>query len=608
MSRFVERLQEGQVVVADGGTGSLISGRVPRLRCPEEANLVDPEAVLAVHLGFIRAGAELIETNTFGANRHKLGALLLDDRLEQIVERGVKVAREAREISGVPVLIAGSIGPLGDFEGTLSSEARRDCFAEQARLLEGRGVDLFAIETFYDLDELVEAVEATRSVSALPLVTMLSFDQGAETLAGVHARDAVERLASFDVAAIGANCGMSPHAALEALAEMSGPARALGVPLIARPNVGLPTRSGGRLIYLDATPDYFAEFAAQARAAGARVIGGCCGTTAAQIAAVKEAVVGDRVPRLHVVASRFDDVRRPPALAEKTSLERLLDAGEWVVSVELDPPKGGNLSGMLETAARLKESGLVGFLDVNDNPMARARMSALVASAAIERDVGIETIPHVTPRDATIMGLESQLLGAYAGGVRNILAVTGDPPSVGDYAGSRGVYEVDSIGLTDLLARMNEGQDYAGKSLDEPTSFFIGVAVNPSADDLPTEIARFRRKIDAGAKFAMTQALFDLDYLDRFLEALGGESPIPLLLGVWPLRSFQLAFRLHNEVPGIIVPEVIQQRLADAGADAGAVGLEIARGLYEQSRARTAGVYVIPPFKEPEAALELLAP
>jgi homocysteine S-methyltransferase len=284
----------------------------------------------------------------------------------------------------------------------------------------------------------------------------------------------------------------------------------------------------------------------------------------------------------------------------------MLDQGEWVVSVELDPPKGANLDSLLAAASRLKESGLVHATDLNDNPMARARLSALMAAAAIERTVGLETIPHVTPRDASIMGLQSQLLGAHADGVRNILAVTGDPPHVGDYPGSSGVYEVDSIGLTQILTRLNEGEDYSGKAIDEPTAFFIGVAVNPTAHDIDEELDRFRRKIDAGAQFAMTQALFDLEHLDRFYDRLGGEPPIPFLLGIWPLRSYALAFRIHNEVPGIVVPGEIQQQLADAGPDATRVGEELARTLIEESRSRVAGVYIIPPFKEPLAALELL--
>jgi methionine synthase / methylenetetrahydrofolate reductase(NADPH) len=246
-------------------------------------------------------------------------------------------------------------------------------------------------------------------------------------------------------------------------------------------------------------------------------------------------------------------------------------------------------------------------VDINDNPMARARLSALMAAAVLERSTQIETIPHVTPRDASIMGLQSQLLGAHAEGIRNVLAVTGDPPHVGDYPGSSGVYDVDAIGLVSLLGHLNRGEDFSGKAIDAPTSFYVGVAVNPSSEDLDRELERFREKVDAGASFAMTQALFDLDYLDRFLDLLGGESPIPMLVGVWPLTSYQLALRLHNEVPGITIPDALQERLAEAGPDARAIGFDVARQLAEGASSRAAGIYVIPPFKEPDAALELLS-
>ncbi len=594
------------MIVADGGTGALLSARVPRLRAPEEANIRAPEAVIAVHGSFIRAGAELIETNTFGANRRKLQTAFLEDRLTEIVERGVKLAREAREVSGADVLIAGSIGPLGDLEGAHGEDDAFDVFREQALLLEGRGVDLFMVETFFELEELVAAVAAVRDVSSLPVIAQLTFDEDAETLAGVPAREAVRRLASAGVVATGANCGLGPQAALAALSEMAEGSN--GLPLTAQPNVGLPSRSGGRLIYPHATPDYFGEFAAQARSLGARVIGGCCGTTPAQIAAIRSALEEGREPRVPLLAVERElrETDGAAIAAGPTLLERKLDAGEWVVSVELDPPKGTNMESMLAVAAKLRSSGAVDEVDINDNPMARARLSALMAAVEIERTVGLETIPHVTPRDASIMGLQSQLLGAHAAGIRNVLAVTGDPPHVGDYPGSSGVYEVDAIGLAALLARLNDGEDYSGKAIDAPTSFYVGVAVNPSADDLPTELERFSRKLDERARFAMTQALFDLEYLDRFLDALGGESPIPLLVGIWPVRSFQLAFRLHNEVPGITIPEHVLRQLEDAGPDAARVGLELGRELMEGARERAAGIYVIPPFKEPAAALELL--
>jgi len=606
LTRALERISTGPVVVADGGTGALLSTRVARLRCPEEANLKAPETVVGVHLAFIRAGAELIETNTFGANRRKLSANLLDDRLAEIIENGVKLAREAREVAGAPILIAGSIGPLGDLEGTSGAEDSFDVFTEQARLLEGRGVDLFMVETFFDLGELVTAIEAVQGVSSLPIVAQLTFDEDAQTLAGVSAAQAVERLGGLGVTAIGANCGLGPQAALAALSEMSSLVGENGLMLTAQPNVGLPSRSDGRIVYPNATPDYFAEFAAQASALGARIVGGCCGTMPAQIAAIRQAVEEERLPRVFFEAFERDVIVPVVRRAEQTLLCRMLAAREWVVSVELDPPKGTNMENMLRVSAVLRDSGAVHVVDINDNPMARARLSALVAAAAIERVVELETIPHVTPRDASIMGLQSQLLGAHADGIRNVLAVTGDPPHVGDYPGSRGVYEVDAIGLTAVLTRLNEGEDYAGKSIDAPTSFYIGVAVNPSAEDLTREVERFQEKVENGAHFAMTQALFDLEYLDRFLDALGGEPPIPLLVGIWPVRSYSLAYRLHNEVPGIVIPEAVQRRLADADSDAAAVGLDIAHALVDGARTRAAGIYVIPPFKEPEAALELL--
>jgi homocysteine S-methyltransferase len=601
-SRFQERLSSGPIVVGDGGMGVLISSAVPRLRCPEEANIRSPESVVTLHTSFIRAGADLIETNTFGANRRKLAQQFLEDELERINGAGVKLAREAREVSGREIFIAGSIGPLGDLAAVPPGQ-RGEIFAEQAQLLDGRGVDLFMIETFYDLDELETAIEAVREVSSLPIVATLTFDEGAETLAGVTAAEAAERLRRLDLAAIGANHGSGLHAALAALEAMGGDG---GPPLAALPNVGLASLSGGRVIYPHATPEYFAEFAAHARRLGARLIGGCCGTTPLEIAAIASAVEEEREPSAPLdVMERALPEPRLHGGAQETELARKLREGEWVTCVELDPPKGGTYDSMLGVARTLKASGKVGFVDINDNPMARARANALMAAVAIERDCGLETIPHVTPRDTSIMGLESQLLGAHAEGVRNVLSVTGDPPEIGDYPGSRGVYEVDSIGLSQVVSKLNRGEDFNGKGIDAPTSFFLGVAVNPSADDLETEADRFRQKIEAGAEFAMTQALFDLAYLDRFEERIGGW-PVPLLLGIFYVRSYQLAVRLHNEVPGIIVPEDVQRRLDEAGPNAGAEGLALARELYAEAREKVAGVYIIPPFKQPEAALDLL--
>jgi methionine synthase / methylenetetrahydrofolate reductase (NADH) len=600
-NRFVERLRTGPPIVGDGGMGALVSSAVPRLRAPEEANIRAPEAVVSLHVGFIRAGAELIETNTFGANRRKLARHLLEDEFERINSSAVRLAREAREVTGSNVFIAGSIGPLGDL-GDVWPEERSSLFAEQAQILEGRGADLFMIETFFDLDELVVAVEAVRGVSSLPIVALLTFENEAETLAGVSARTAAEKLRELEVSALGANHGAGLQAALRAIEQMGGD----GVPLAALPNIGLASMAGGRVIYPHATPEYFAEFAAHARRLGAKIIGGCCGTTPAEIAAIRRAVDEAREPRAPLVFTQ----REAPALVEETpedtQLARMLREGEWVVSVQLDPPLGGSNAGMLEVAQALKDAGAAHFVDINDNPRARARMSGIMAAVAIERQVGLETIPHQTPRDTTISGLESLLLGAHAEGVRNILAVTGDPPEEGDYPGAGGVYHVDAIGLAQIIERLNAGEDYHGRAIDAPTHFFTGVAVNPTADDLDLELRRFEEKLEAGAKYAMTQILFDLSYLEAFFERFGGPSPIPLLVGIWPLRSHQLALRLHNEVPGIVVPDHVQQALLDAGPNAPEVGSKLAHELVEQAREIAAGIYVVAPFRQPLGVLDFL--
>ncbi len=591
---LAERLRTGPPVVADGGMGVVLSAAVPGLRCPEEANLRAPDAVVAVHVSFIRAGAELIETNTFGANRHKLAQHFLEDDFERINSAGVKLARDAREITGREVFIAGSIGPAGE-------PANEQAFAEQARILEGRGADVIMLETFFTLSELELAVGAVRSVSKLPLVALMSFDSDAVTLAGVSAREAGERLRGLDLAAFGANHGRGPAAALNALADMAGE----GAVLAALPNVGLATFTGARVAFPHATPEYFAEFAARARSLGAQLIGGCCGTTPAQIAAIRAAVDENRSSR---AAPRARE-QRPEALPDPgeqpTELARRLAAREFVVSVQLDPPLGGNADGLIDAARRIRESGLAQFVDVNDNPRARARMSGLMASVAIQRVAGIEVIPHLTPRDSTLSGLESMLLGAHAEGVRNILAVTGDAPETGDYPGSGAVYDVDAIGLVELMARLNEGTDFHGRAIDGPTSFFPGVAVNPTADDLELEAERFARKLDAGARWAMTQVLFDLSYLESFLERIGG-CPVPLLVGVWPIRSLELAVRVHNETPGIVVPDHVQERYRAAGTDAAEVGASLVRELVAGARELAAGVYVVAPFRRPLGVLDLL--
>lgn len=597
--RFLERLKEGPPIIADGGMGSLLSAAVPRLRAPEEANLRAPETVVSLHVAFINAGAELIETNSFGANRYKLAHHFLDDELQRINAVSVKLAREARELTGKDVFIAGAIGPLGR---SADDVERHELFAEQAAILEDRGSDLFMLETFYDLEELVSAVGAVRSVSSLPIVTLLTFDEHAQTLAGISAPEAASRLAELAVAAIGANHGAGLLAALTAIEQMADH----GLPLAALPNIGLASLLGGKVIYPHASPEYFAEFAAQARDLGARIIGGCCGTTPTEIAAIRSAIDAGQPARFRL---DVNDGEAAVALGEtlrETRLAQALKSGEFVVSVQLDPPLGGSSRGLIEVAQSLESSGRVAFVDVNDNATARAGINSLIVSSAIERATNLETIPHLTTRDATVLGLESLLLGMHSEGVRNVLAITGDPMEVGDYPGSRGVYEIDSIGLTRLVSSLNRGEDFNGRPIDAPTSFFAGVAVHPTADDLEIEADRFRQKLAAGAKFAMTQIIFDVEALDRLEDLLGGWK-VPVLAGIFPLTSYRLALRLHNEVPGIIVPQPLQDELERAGPSAAEVGMDHARELLARVRQRCAGAYIVAPYRRPTAVLELLA-
>jgi homocysteine S-methyltransferase len=599
-----DRLAE-RVLVGDGGMGSLLSLELPQLRFPEEANLAAPEAVLAAHVGFIRAGADVIQTNTYGANPVKLGAHRCEHQVDEINAAGAKIARDAREVAGRDVLIAGSIGPLGTSVEVVggSSSSGAGLYGRQAAVLEGRGVDLIVLETFTSLEELTVALDAVRAQTHLPVIAQITVQDDGETVTGTGGEEAARVLGGLGAAAVGINCSLGPQSALAGLREMC---RSATTPLTVQPNVGLPMYRDGRVLYPDASEAYAAEFAAQAVALGARLVGGCCGTQPHHVAAIRRAV-DEHLPARYTFARREPPLP-PPATpkADASRLERRLAAGEWVVSVELDPPKGGSLERLLGTAAAIQAGGSVEFFDINDNPMARARMSSLMTSTLVQQHLGVETIPHLTPRDTTARGLESQLLGAHAGGIRNLLAVTGDYPPPGDHGGSDAAYQVDAIGLVEIVSALNGGTDRAGKTLDAPTGFFTGVAVNPTADDIDLELDRFRRKVEAGARFAMTQVLFDLEPLRAMLDMLGGTTPIPILVGLWPITSHALALRLNNEVPGITLPDAVLARFAAAEAQAAREGVAVARELLAQAHELVAGTYLVAPFGQPQRVLDVL--
>jgi methionine synthase / methylenetetrahydrofolate reductase (NADH) len=603
---FNERLKD-TILIADGAMGSMLHETVGAQRCFDELNSTEPEAVFRVHQAYIEAGAQIIETNTFGANRFKLEPLGLADEVQKLNGRGVKIAREARDSATREVLIAGSIGPLGI--GVQARHPEPDeilaIFREQALALEERGVDLYILETFSYIEEILLAIDAIRSFSGLPIVAQLTYSEEGTIFGDMRPGAVAAQLKNKNVQIIGANCTLGPQSLLPILQELAG---VDGLRISGMPNAGFPKREGDRIVYPKSSPEYFALFAREAAALGVRILGGCCGTTPAHIRAMAEAVKSLRPVQATAVA-RVEAVAKPaPALQREPESKfwKKLQKNEFTVCVEIDPPKGIALDRVYEQVDKIMASGKVDAIDINSGAMARVGMDALITAGALEAR-GVETVPHLTTRDYNIIGLQAMLLGAWTvGGVRNVLAITGDPPSVGDYPETSGVYEVDSVGLVKVLHRLNQGTDWAGKTLGGATNFAIGVAVNPVADDLDGEIARFHAKIEAGAHFAMTQPLFDPEHWYAFLKKLGGKPPIPILIGIWPLNSYKQALRLNNEVPGIVIPQPLLKSLEAAGAAARDRGFECARDMLTWSRTELAGAYLIPPFKRYEEVLDIL--
>ncbi|HEY7727514.1 MAG TPA: bifunctional homocysteine S-methyltransferase/methylenetetrahydrofolate reductase [Candidatus Eisenbacteria bacterium] len=596
---FLERLERG-VLLADGAMGTLLYERgIGFDRSFDLLNLSDPELVRGVHREYIRAGAELIETNTFGANRVRLLAHGVAEEARRVARAGAQLARQAREEVGEPVFVAGAMGPLGKPVapiGTIRREEARDAYREQAEgLLEG-GADLFLLETQTDLEEVRIAVEAIRSVADLPLVVEFTYTEDGRTLYGAYPEDVIRALEGARVDVIGANCSVGPQGLLDIVGRLS---RRSQKPIAVMPNAGLPRYEGGRFLYV-ASPEYCAEYAARYAAAGARLIGGCCGTTPAHIRRMREALKGaaaapdagpPETPAVRVVTPEAAPAAQP---ATRSTLARKLAGGSFVLSVEVDPPRGVRPRKMLEGAHYLRRVG-IDVINVADSPMARVRMSSLALATMITHQVGIETILHFTCRDRNLMGIQSDLMGAHALGLRNILALTGDPPQIGDYPNATAVYDVDSVGLIRVLRQLNFGTDLAGNSIGEPTQFVIGCAVNPAAEDLDAELDRFRMKVEAGAEFAMTQPLYELPPLIRFLERIGAPR-IPILLGLLPLQSHRHAEFLHNEVPGITIPDPARKAMREAGDRGIEAGVEMCRSLLAQARTYVEGAYLMPSF------------
>jgi methionine synthase I (cobalamin-dependent)/5,10-methylenetetrahydrofolate reductase len=638
--RFRARVAARPLLV-DGGMGTLLFSRgVPQRACLEELVVSHPDMVAAAHREYLEAGAELIETLSFGANRHRLAAWGLEASVGDLNRRAARIAREAREVSGREALVGGSVGPLGSpARGmpAMSEATVRSVFREQIDgLLEG-GCDLIVLETFSDLNQLVLAVDEARQASDVPVIASLTFGEELRLADGSSPMAAATALTAAGADAIGVNCGAGPVACLDALEAMGRsaegePARSI------MPNAGLPQRLDGRFVYA-ASPEYFGTVTPRLLAAGAGIIGGCCGTTPEHIAEMRTALdaflaaapAGETGPAGATAdgAATSPDAttavapsRRGPSLVERASagpgddtppptrLAELLAARRFVVSVEIDPPRSIRIERTIEAARLLRDAG-VDVVNVSDSAMARVRMSALSVAFGIQHDLDLECLVHCTTRDRNLMALESELLGAHALGVRNIIALTGDPPRIGDYPTGTGVWDVDSIGLIEILTRLNRAEDPSGASIGQRAGFTIACALDSTAADRATEWDRLERKLTAGAHLVMTQPLYSVEQVEAMLEEAHrrfgpGGFPVPLLLGVLPLVSTRHAEFLHNEVPGITIPDDARAAMRAAGERGSEVGIEMADRLLGEMEGEVAGTYIMPSFGRYEQCAELV--
>jgi methionine synthase I (cobalamin-dependent)/5,10-methylenetetrahydrofolate reductase len=607
-NRLTEMIADGRVHVMDGAMGTMLYSKGVFVNvCYDELNLKEPKLVQGVHEDYVRAGAEIIETNTFGANPVKLSAFGLDEKTEEVNSAAGKIARSATRDRAC---VVGAIGPLGiriEPWGPTARDEATAFFKRQVQgLIEG-GVDGFILETFADLDELHCAFRAVTELSDLPTIAQMSFGEEGTTSYGTSVETVGQTVTEWGPDVIGLNCSVGPAAMLEAVERM---VQVTDRPVSAQPNAGLPRDVGDRKIYL-AAPEYMARYAQRMVEAGATYIGGCCGTTPEHIAKIADFVTAAQPrkaePYVSKVTISTPQGVEPIPMANRSRWGRKIAAGEFVHSVEILPPRGWQTGEMLKKCRTLKIAG-VDAVNILDGPRAQSRMGALASAIIVEREVGIETVVHYTCRDRNMLGMISDLLGAAAASLHNLLIVTGDPPRTGTYD-FKGVFDIDSIGLTNVVHHLNHGLDPGGNSIGDATSYVIGVAVNQNAGDLDRELRRFYWKVDAGAEFAVTQPVFDLARFEDFLKRTE-QYEVPLLAGIWPLRSLRNAEFLANEVPGITIPETTIDRMRKAeerGEEAAAAeGIDIAREIVDQIGESVQGLQLSGSSGVVERALEVL--
>ncbi len=609
MKGLRERLNN-EVIVFDGGVGTYLYEKGVYINtCFDELNLTNPDLVSDVHRDYINAGADVIETNTFGANRFKLAPHGLEGKVHEINLRGARLAKSTAQGKA---LVAGSVGPLGvqiEPLGKLSFDETRDFFKEQIQgLIEG-GVDLLILETFGHVPELLQAIRAARELNAdIPLIAQVTIHDEGTLLSGAPLETFVSAMSGQAVDVIGLNCSVGPKAMLEALEALKP---LTGLPISVQPNAGLPQNVGGRNIYMT-SPEYVAEYAKRFIQTGAAVVGGCCGTNPTHIRAIRRAVQAlQPVKRMDVSAAQLT-VRAPDAvqvveLRDKSRLANKLVKQEFVTLVELVSPRGVSPAKELAKARRLHTFG-VDAINIPDGPRASARMSALAMAALIQRDVGIETVLHFACRDRNVIGMQSDLLGGWALGLRNVLAITGDPPKLGNYPDATAVFDMDSIGLTNLINRLNHGLDLAGNAIGEPTGFSIGVGVNPGAINLDDELRRLDWKIEAGAEYMVTQPVFDVRILERFIRRIENVR-IPLICGLWPLVSYRNAEFMNNEVPGASVPPEIMDRMRKTTTkeEGFAEGVKVASETFARIRPEIDGIQLSAPMGRVDGVFQILS-
>jgi homocysteine S-methyltransferase len=604
---FLEALEQ-RVLVCDGAMGTMLYAKGIFLnKSFDELNVTQPDLVAEVHQSYVRAGADVIETNTFGANRIKLGTFGLADRVHAINLQGARIARHAAREQAY---VAGAIGPLGiriEPWGKTGVDEAEEYFREQARAhLEG-GVELFVLETFRDVNEIGAAIRAVRSVCDLPIVAQVTTEEHGNSLDGVAPETFVPALEALGAHVVGLNCSVGPAAMLESIERM---ARVATVKLSAQPNAGRPREIEGRNIYL-CSPEYMASYARRFINNGVRIVGGCCGTTPEHVRHIKMAVRALAPVDKKVATAAARAVKAPVPLepfprAEKSRMANALSRGGFVVSVELVPPRGFRAESLVDEARQLRIHGL-DLVNIPDGPRATGRMSALSAAVLLQQQTGVETILHYACRDRNLLGMQSDLLGAHSMGIRNLLIITGDPPPVGDYPDATAVFDVDSIGLTNVVARLNRGLDIGGQSIGHATAFHIGVAANQGAINLDDEIRRFEYKVEAGAEFAITQPVFDTPELTSFLRRIAAVR-IPVLAALVPLASLRHAEFMANEVPGVRVPEAILDRMRRAEGEGRAAdeGLAIAREIAAEVRPLVQGVQISTTAASVQSAVEVV--